>query len=276
MIKYTYITKDNSITVFVKGAAHTALNTHPNYDKIVKGVKKGISEKKMLKHFDTTEAVREYLGNEIKIKDGVLLYKGKEIRNTLTTKILRMMDEGFDIEPMLKFLVNLRQNPSKAAQDELMLFMEANELPITPEGNLLAYKSVREDYMDYYSGTFDNSIGSVCEMERLDVCDDRSKTCEAGMHLGHKEYSWNFGGGGHLMVCAVNPRDVVSIPYDYKNMKMRCCKYKVVGEVPRDNGPDRYTERAVYEEDPECQNCGSIDFYEEDGFLYCEHCLEPV
>lgn len=33
------------------------------------------------------------------------------------------------------------------------------------------------------------------------------------------------------MVCKVNPADVVSIPTDYNDAKMRCCEYKVVREI---------------------------------------------
>ena len=32
------------------------------------------------------------------------------------------------------------------------------------------------------------------------------------------------------MLVKVDPADVVSIPVDYNNTKMRCCRYEVIGE----------------------------------------------
>ena len=49
------------------------------------------------------------------------------------------------------------------------------------------------------------------------------------------------------MVIKINPRDVVSIPYDYNNEKMRCCRYEVIGEVPMSTtAKDEYNTVAVY------------------------------
>jgi uncharacterized protein YerC len=39
------------------------------------------------------------------------------------------------------------------------------------------------------------------------------------------------GGGNHLMVVKVNPRDVVSIPSDYNNAKGRACEYLIYDEI---------------------------------------------
>ena len=33
------------------------------------------------------------------------------------------------------------------------------------------------------------------------------------------------------MICKINPRDVVSVPSDYDNAKMRDCRYEVIGEL---------------------------------------------
>jgi len=274
-VQYTYITKDGSVTVYVKGNAQTAIASHPNYDKIIKAVKEGLPEDDMLKLFNTKEAITEYCGKEIEIKDGVLFYRGKELRNSLTTKILRMMDEQFNIEPMTKFLTNLRQNPSKTAQEELMLFMEANEMPLTPDGYFLSYKAVNDDFLDYHSRTFSNKIGDICEMDRLDVDDNRQKTCSNGLHIGAKNYAGGFGGSGHLMIVKVNPRDVVSIPYDYNNMKGRVCRYEVIGEVPKQkDGKDAYNQTAVYDDAQwKCKICGCTDTYIDD-FTDEERCAD--
>ncbi|MNR59585.1 hypothetical protein D3C85_1808710 [compost metagenome] len=74
-------------------------------------------------------------------------------------------------------------------------------------------------------------------MPRHMVNDDSDQLCSAGLHLCSKSYLPHFG-GERVMVCAVDPADVVSIPKDYYSMdgekvlaKMRCCKYEVVADV---------------------------------------------
>jgi hypothetical protein len=58
---------------------------------------------------------------------------------------------------------------------ELYGFLEKGNLPITNDGHFLAYKKVRKDYKDCHSGTMDNSIGQVVEMERNQVDDKAEK-----------------------------------------------------------------------------------------------------
>jgi hypothetical protein len=104
-------------------------------------------------------------------------------------------------------------------------------MPITEDGRFLAYKWVRSNYFDCHTGTFNNSVGKVCKMPRNKVNDDRTQTCSDGLHVCTHAYT-KFG--ERLMVVAVNPRDVVSVPNDYDNAKMRVCEYEVMYEVPAD------------------------------------------
>ena len=253
--QYTFIQSPNSITVYIRGTAYTAATDHPNYTTILTKIKKGFKTSthvhKLVDLFDTAKAIRQYVGDTIAISDtGVLTHNGIVIDNTLTAKIIDMLQEGFDIEPMVNFLANLQDNPSYASQQELMLFMEVNEMPITPDGYFLAYKSVRPDYKDAHSGTFDNSINAICTMPRGAVNDDRNQTCSAGLHFAAKEYAGGFVSNGHLMVLKINPAHVVSIPKDYRNQKGRCCEYEVIGEVPMaKSGNDDYNDKAVWNDE---------------------------
>ena len=126
-------------------------------------------------------------------------------------------------------------NPSKTAVDELYLFLEACELPITEDGHFIAYKIVKNDYKDIYSGTLDNSIGKTVSMPRNAVDDDRNRTCSAGLHFCSKDYLSHYGSGSRsndrCILVKINPADVVSIPADYNNAKGRTWQYTVVGEV---------------------------------------------
>jgi hypothetical protein len=143
-----------------------------------------------------------------------------------------MLQDGFPVEPLVKFMENLMSNPSFRAVNELYGFLEKNSLPITPDGCFLAYKKVRNDYMDIHSGTFNNSVGLICEMERNKVDDNQNNTCSSGLHFCSQEYLGSFGGSdSRIMILKISPADVVSIPTDYNNSKGRTCKYTVIGEL---------------------------------------------
>lgn len=132
--------------------------------------------------------------------------------------------------PLLKFLDNLMDNPSRRSVNELYSFLEHGNMPITPDGHFLGYKSVRPDMTDHYSGKFDNNIGQVLEMPRNAVCDDANHGCSYGFHVGSLEYATNFGGSDRkVVIVKVNPADVVSVPHDCDFQKMRTSRYEVVG-----------------------------------------------
>ena len=146
--------------------------------------------------------------------------------------MIAMLEEGFDIEPMVNFMENLMRNPSKRSVDELYGFLEKNNLPITPDGCFLAYKKVRNDFKDIHSGTMDNSPGTVVEMERNKVDDDKDRTCSTGLHFCGMSYLNHFGGSdSRTVIVKIDPSDVVSIPSDYNGAKGRACRYTVIGEL---------------------------------------------
>lgn len=169
----------------------------------------------------------------VTIKDGQVFYNNTAVHNTLTDRIVSMAKDGFDIAHMVKFLENLMTNPSYRAVNELYDFLEAGQIPITENGTFLTYKKIRSDWKDIHSGTFDNSVGTKVSMPRNMVDENSARTCSAGLHVCSYNYLPHFGSssGERVVVCEVNPTDVVSIPTDYNNTKMRVCAYTVIGEV---------------------------------------------
>lgn len=228
-----YIITENTVTIFA-GKAISVHSTHPNFNKVIEAIRN--SDFDLAVSLSTLEnAVAQYVSGTgiISVQNGEVLYKNKPMHNAVTSRILAMMRDGFSIIPMVRFLENLMRNPSRTAIEELYLFLEGNNLPITPEGNFLAYKAVDRNYKDYHTRTFDNSIGSVCTEDRNMVDDNRQVTCSKGLHFTSLGYAKNFGqDNGHIVVLEIDPADVVSIPYDYDNQKGRCCKYKVVAHNP--------------------------------------------
>jgi hypothetical protein len=225
------ISGSGKISAVVCGKPYSVENDHPNYDKIIDAIVNRDWDG-FIHLTDISSSVKQYIKGDLDIIDGIVYYQNEPIHNTLTDRILDFMSDSLPFEPLVKFLENLLENPSKRAVDELYTFLEVGELPITEDGCFLAFKNVRSDYKDIHSGTFDNSVGKVCEMPRNKVCDNKDMTCSDGLHFCSISYlpSFNDSDGGKTMILKINPKDVVSIPADYNNTKGRCCRYEVVGE----------------------------------------------
>lgn len=255
---YPYIIQGSNITIMIDSDVHTVGPTHVQYERVRQAIKEGdwdtlkecITPSALFRDFDCSDT--------IKIENDTLTYKGKSMHSSLATRVIDMVREGFDAAPMVMFMENLMNNPSHRAVMELYGFLETNSLPITSDGHFLAYKRVRSDYRDIYTGTIDNSVGQVVEMERWEVDDDKGRTCSHGLHFCSKEYLKYFGRHNDpIMILKINPADVVSIPVDYNNTKGRCCRYEVIaqlGGTPDAPDDDGY-KSAVYEHTPLGDDC---------------------
>jgi len=222
-----YILTNESLTVIINGKSLTMNKENPSFKLAIKALQEE-DYNKVERLFDTATAVEEYADGNVKVSNGVLTYKGEEVHNYCTEKILQFMSEDLPYKPLVKFFEKLMQNPSRRAVNELYKFLEHKAMPLTATGNFLAYKSVRDDYTDWHTGKFSNKVGEILEMVRNNVCDDAEIGCSHGFHAGSLEYAESFGSGGHLMVVEINPTDVVSVPKDCDCQKLRTCKYKVV------------------------------------------------
>jgi hypothetical protein len=229
------ITGSGKIAAVVQGKSYTVEIDHPKYNSILDAVRDRDWDS-FVDLVDIASQVSQYVSGGVGIAGGAITYHGDIIHNTLTNRILSFMRDGLPFEPMVKFLNNLMQNPSKRAVDELYDFLEVGELPLTEDGCFLAFKNIRSDWKDIHSGTYDNSVGATCEMPRNRVCEDKDRTCSDGLHFCSIEYLPNFSDGenGKTVIVKINPKDVVSIPADYNNTKGRCCRYEVVSEYKDD------------------------------------------
>lgn len=234
-MSYPFIIQGNNITVVIGNKPHTIAKSHITYQKVVDAIKAG-DWTKVADLVEPKKVVLNYGKGNVSVQGDQLFWKGKPMNNGLATRMITMLQDEFPIEPLVNFMENLMTNPSKRAVDELYGFLEKNSLPITPDGHFLAYKKVRNDYLDIHSGTMDNSPGKIVEMERNEVDDNKDRTCSSGLHFCSQEYLPSFGNStdNRVVIVKINPRDVVSIPSDYNNAKGRACRYEVVGEIGND------------------------------------------
>lgn len=256
--KYASIVTMNYISVMNKetGTVTKIQSNEPTFEKAKALVRdkrfdevEKLSVKNMVSSF-TNSVTEKDNGFSVRIDRGQVLYRWKDqaekvLHNVMTERVIRMAAEGFDVKPLVNFMVNLLSNPSKTAIDELYLFLEATELPITSDGHMIAYKIVRSDYTSIHDPAFRNDVGTVVEMPRNEVCDDRNKTCSYGLHFCSKSYLSAYGSGDRstdrLVLVKINPADIVSIPSDYNNAKGRASKYLIWKDITEEGWRETFT-----------------------------------
>lgn len=226
-MKIPYILTDRSLTIVLNDEPKTITSENPVWNDAITAIREGRFDD-LPDLLDKSKAIARFSHGKIEVRDGLVTYAGEEIHNIVVDRILNFIKNGLPYEPLVKFLDKLMQNPSRRAVNELYKFLEHKKMPLTPDGDFLAYKSVRADFKDWYSGEHDFSIGQVREMARNQVCDNADVGCSAGYHAGSEEYAKSFNGGGNLVIVKINPADVVSVPTDCECQKLRASRLEVV------------------------------------------------
>jgi hypothetical protein len=182
---------------------------------------------------DIGQQIQTYSNNTFQVdpSSGSVTIDNEEIHGTIADRIAAFYRQNLPYLPLVNFWRNIKSNPSEESKSHLFAFLEANQMPITHDGCFLAYKKVKRDdqgnLVDCHSGKFCNNIGAVVTMDRDKVNPNRNETCSFGLHVGAYKYVKDFE-GTTLLECKINPRDVVAVPNDYNNQKMRVCRYEVV------------------------------------------------
>ena len=228
-----FMKSGDKLSILANGKWYQIASDHPKYAEILEALHG--TEDEIVKLIDMEAGVREYFnGSNVEVVNGFVKYNGEVVDTTLTKRILQFMREGLPFEPLVKFFENLMLNPSYRARQELYDFLENKNLPITEDGCFMAYKAVNSNYMDKWSGSINNSVGQVVEIDRGKVDDDREMGCSHGLHCGALDYVRSYGsegGGDHVMIVKIHPADAVSVPSDCEFMKLRTCKYEVLSET---------------------------------------------
>lgn len=230
-----YIHTVQGLTVVLHGVPYNVDKGHEIYPEMVDAINRNAPEweiEELLTALQKKVEAATKLTTDMVYSGGVVIYKGDVLSGYAVDKLIELIEGGWDVQPLAKFLEKLQNNPSNQTVENLYQFLEYGKIPLTTDGNFLAYKAIRKDWKDIHSGTMDNSIGNVVEMPRLKVDDRRDVTCSHGLHVCSFDYLPHFAhADGHVVICEIDPADVVAIPSDYNNTKMRVSKYKVVGEL---------------------------------------------
>lgn len=236
-----YMQMGSNYAVVTSNGVKTFNTSHPNYDILVEYLEKD-NEEDFVSSLNIIDSIKNWADGEFQLTNGTISYRGETIPHVIAEIILDMIKQKKDASYLLRFLENLYENPSYHAVQGLYDWISHRSLAFTQDGHFLTYKYVTKysgpdftdkmgrvvkegDFVDSHSKTYRNNVGDQNVMHRYQVNDNRDLGCESGFHVGTLSY---VSGQPHIMICKVNPKDVVSIPYDNSCQKIRCCKYEVV------------------------------------------------
>lgn len=104
-------------------------------------------------------------------------------------------------------------------------------------------------YTDKHTGTMIIKLGVPVHMERKSCDSDPARDCSYGLHVGATKYVESFGGNGDaVLVCLVNPANVVAVP-DYDHSKMRVSEYFPIALATYTDGKINIVEQSYFESD---------------------------
>lgn len=239
-MRFPFIINEETVTVYLKGKALAVTSENRNFKRVCVGLVEDTftNPEEIEVLIDTGAYLESFSQGDMRIEKGVLYYKSLTLSNGLVRRILEMIAQNRNITPFVLFVEKLYKNPRQEVILELFEFLDKNRLPITKDGNFLAYKRVRDNFLDIHSESFDNSPGEVLEMDRGEVDPERDRTCSTGFHFCSYDYLSQFASAScnRTVVVEVDPADVVAFPQDYNTAKGRTCKYVVLSEITNPEG----------------------------------------
>lgn len=244
-----FTTSHESITVIYEGKSHTIHRSQAQFVNLKRAIEAGNWDE-VPNHLTIARSLKTWAKGKFTVNEEteVFSYEGKDLPSEINKRIIAMASAGENPGPLLKFYERLKKNPSYRSVHQLYQFLTHSGIPITTDGCFLAYKGVRQDYQDVHSGQFSNKPGVTNKMPRNEISDDPEKPCHEGFHVGALRYARSFG--TRVVVCKIDPENVVCVPYDSSQEKMRVCEYKVIGNHG-EKLPDTVHEEEDFEQDPD-------------------------
>jgi hypothetical protein len=268
-----WLATDSTITVNIDGQTYMLGRHEALADKLLDALKNKRHEE-VPDLVSTAKRIELFSEGHFVVQDGDILVDGEVCDGLLGQRIKEFSDRNLDYKPLVAFARNVRKNPSERAITDLYAFLEQNKHPITEEGYFVAYKKVRSDFKDIHTGRMDNSVGKKVSMPRAEVNDDPNQTCSRGLHCAAWEYASKHYGSSNdtLLEVHVNPKDVVAIPNDYNQQKMRVSSYvvKSVVDAPFKETLLRGHEDAISKSCADCEETCGTDYVCDD----CSCCYD--
>ena len=283
MKKVPYTLSENSLTIFWEGKPYTLRKDHVNFNLAKQAIFDARYED-LGDLLDIAKAVENFVEGEIEVKDEVVYYRGHRLHGVVVDKLLEMLRAGMkDSAPLTNFITRLQGNPSANSVNELYSFLSYKSLPTTPEGKVLGYKGVKDDFYSstgnadtiVVQGTVNeshqifNGVGETIEVARRCVDDNKDNHCSYGLHIGSYDYANGWAGSeGRLLVVEFDPEDAVSVPTDCDFQKLRVSKYRVVEDITDTrkeyDKPVYEANKPVYDSDDDLDDWGDSEVWDDD------------
>lgn len=230
--KIGWVKTAGCLTVVIDGKPYTVLSGTARYKKACSLASRG-KTKELVEFIMPEASISAHTKGDFKVQGETIVdtRTNEVVPEPIAHKVVEFSSLKYPYSYLKKFWENVKMNPNRDSADQLFKYLEVNNFPITPDGCFLAYKYVAEvdgKLIDSYSKSYDNSVGKVVAMDRT-LCDsNRDVTCSHGLHVAAHSYAKECGSGQVIIEVKVNPKDVVSVPSDYGNRKMRVCRYEIL------------------------------------------------
>jgi hypothetical protein len=181
-----YLIFPTTLSVIVKGKTYTINREDAKYAQVLE-LALNNEEEELYKLLNVTSVIAENLG--IEITNGLVTYNGENLPKALNRMIITMYEQRLtNIQPLINFWNKLKLNPSYRPLNFLSEFIEANNVVINENGNLILYKIVgrtkeKDVFLDLYTHTFKHEFGVPVSMPRNKVDDNIDNTCSEGLNM---------------------------------------------------------------------------------------------
>jgi hypothetical protein len=264
------ITKMNGgthITGYLGEESRPAGQDHPYFtrikDALVNDNPEGLDDETIFGLFNIPASLKkefEKISDRVAVEYGAIFYEGEQIHGAVADQILKVIDEDGPLASIVNFTEKIMLNPQEHSREQLYRWLDKHDFDLTDDGDIIVYKGcvygddaskaggkivssrsgneeviiTPADGKSYkVKGKIPQPIGGTVEMARKIVNHNPSQGCSTGLHVGTLGYATGFTSGPWLK-CVVSPRDVVSVPTDSGDQKMRVSRYKVIDEVNSD------------------------------------------
>ena len=248
-----YTISDTTLSIIFKATPYAIPSDDERFHPLIEAIDKDdhvTVQTIMDAHKAKLADVVGFLGDGVNVeyRYGHVYINGVLDNGSAAARIIKLRQTGLPVKHLMAFLARLQKNPSFRAVTELYDFVERNQLPITPEGKIIAFKVVKANYYDIHSGTFDNSVGTRVMMNRNQVDENSEARCSNGLHICGQSYISQFGSvqrdTDRVMLVEIDPADFVAVPSDYNMAKARVCSYVVIDEMSREASAEFFNERS--------------------------------
>lgn len=257
-------TPDRTLSlIYTTGDTATIPESHDRFTELLDLVLSGADDELVKDLVDTMFAVTKriaQLSDRVSIRGRQVFFDGDAIHGALSEVLADLFEAGNpeSLRPVVNFLEKASTNPSGKSVNDLYRWVTKGDLIIHEDGDFLAYKGcrvgtdgVRTSIHDSgtafvdgeeITGYIPNPDGAVVTMPRSDVDDNMHEACSTGLHAGTHAYAQKFlgwhSGLTEMVLVKINPRDVVSVPTDDLDQKLRTCRY-VVQEIVEERRSSR-------------------------------------